>query len=169
MRALVVYESMYGNTRQIAEAIAGALGGTTVPVAEATAERVADADLVVIGGPTHMFGMSRPSSRKSAATAAAKPNSGLRLEPNATGPGVREWLAEHVRDVRAAAVFDTRIKLPMLVGGRASRRIAAVLRRNRVKLVAGPQSFLVDKTNHLLHGELDRAERWGRDLATEAR
>lgn len=165
MRALVVYESMYGNTRQIAEAIATGLGCAAVPVKDATGDRLVDAELVVIGGPTHMFGMSRPSSRRSAVTAAAKPGSGLTVEPDAAGPGVREWLAEHARELRSAAVFDTRIKLPVPLGGRASRRIAGVLRRNRVRLAAAPQSFLVDKANHLLPGELDRAAAWGRRLA----
>lgn len=165
MPALVVYESMYGNTRRIAERIADGLGCVAVPVAEAAAERLSDAELVVIGGPTHMFGMSRASSRQSAAAAAAKPNSGLTLEPGATGPGIREWLVEHAHDVRSAAVFDTRMKLPMLVGGRASRRIAATLARNHVELAAPPRSFLVDKANHLLPGEPERAAQWGEDLA----
>ena len=65
MRALVVYESMYGNTQVTAGNIADGLRGdyevTLVPLAEATAELVAGADLLVAGAPTHMHGL--PSRR----------------------------------------------------------------------------------------------------------
>ncbi|HEX3310871.1 MAG TPA: flavodoxin domain-containing protein, partial [Streptosporangiaceae bacterium] len=76
MRALVVYESMYGNTQVIAGNIADGLRGdyavTLVPVAEATWDLVADADLLVAGAPTHMHGLSTRSTRRMAAQAAAK-------------------------------------------------------------------------------------------------
>ena len=71
MRALVVYESMYGNTRAVAGDIADGLRAdyevTVVPAAEATAELVAGADLLVAGAPTHMHGLSSASSRRMAA------------------------------------------------------------------------------------------------------
>lgn len=54
MRAVVVYESMYGNTHVIADAIASGLGQTceviVAPVGEAAAAAVATADLLVVGG-----------------------------------------------------------------------------------------------------------------------
>ena len=162
MRAVVVYESMYGNTRAVAEAVAAELGAPAIPVADATKDHLAAADLVVVGGPTHAWNMSRPNTRKAAADGAAKPGSGLTVQPGATGPGVREWLAEHARDVPAAAVFDTRIAMPALVTGRASRKIA---RRLREKLVAPPESFLVTKKNQLVTGELDHARTWATKLA----
>jgi hypothetical protein len=166
MSALVVYESMYGNTRQVATAIADGVGTQAVPVSEATADRLAGVDLVVIGGPTHAWGMTRPKTRQAAAQSAAKPGSGLTLEPHATGIGVREWLAGHAREVPAAAVFDTRIAMPAALTGRASRRITQALRRAGVTVVRPPQSFLVSKQNRLLPGELDRARTWGSELAT---
>ena len=96
MRALVVYESMYGNTHVVASNIADGLRAThevtLVPVAEATEDLVAEADLLVVGGPTHMHGLSSPASRRMAAQAAAKPASGLSLDPDACGPGLRDWL-----------------------------------------------------------------------------
>src|SRR4029077_14637551 len=71
MRALVVYESMYGNTRVIAGNIADGLRAdyevTVVPVAEATAELVAGVDLLVAGAPTHMRGLPSAASRRQAA------------------------------------------------------------------------------------------------------
>jgi hypothetical protein len=167
MNGIVVYESMYGNTRQVAEAIAAGLGGVAVvPVADATAERLAGADLVVVGGPTHMLGMTGPGSRRSAAAAAAKPDSGLSLEAGATGPGVREWLVSAHGGGVAAAAFDS--KLPSRWAGRAARKIARGLRRRGFRLLDRPQSFFVDKHNQLLPGELDRARDWGVALAAKA-
>jgi hypothetical protein len=166
MNALVVYESMYGNTRKIAEAIAASLGCAAVPVKDATSARVAGADLVVVGGPTHAFGMSRESTRRAAADAAAKAGSGVTMDADATGPGLREWLPEHAAHVRSAAAFDTRTNWPSLIGGHASRRIARTLRRHGARLVDLPRSFRVSKRNELLPGELDRARTWGHELTS---
>src|SRR5512140_2757465 len=94
MRAVVVYESMYGNTHLIADAIGAGLESAfdvrIVPVSHAGPEVIADADLVVVGGPTHAHGMSRASTRKAAVQAADKPVGGLTVEPDALGPGLRE-------------------------------------------------------------------------------
>ena len=71
MRAVVAYESMFGNTRQIADAIGtGLVDGcvvSVIPVAQAGPDQIKDADLVVVGGPTHVHGMTRASTRHSAA------------------------------------------------------------------------------------------------------
>src|ERR1035438_10473531 len=95
MRALVVYESMYGNTRVVAGNIADGLRAghdvIGVPVAEATGELLAWADLVIVGGPTHMHRLSTAASRRMAAQAAASQASGLKLDPDAVGPGLRDW------------------------------------------------------------------------------
>jgi flavodoxin len=65
MRALVVYESMYGNAHVVASNVADGLRAdfevTLVPVAEASWDLVADADLLVAGAPTHMHGLSTPT------------------------------------------------------------------------------------------------------------
>ncbi len=64
MRAVIVYESMFGNTHAIADAIGEGLEPklevVVVPLAEAGRERLGDADLLVVGGPTHFHGMSHP-------------------------------------------------------------------------------------------------------------
>src|SRR5579864_6144712 len=135
MRALIVYESMFGSTRQVAEAIAEGLreGADVRVVGVADAPTTLDDfDLVVVGGPTQAWSMSRPSTRRGAPLHVNKPGSGLALEPGADiGPGVREWLASigHAQ-TKAAAAFDTRVKAPVLLTGRASKRIARELSRH---------------------------------------
>ena len=84
MRAVVAYESMYGNTRRVADAIADGLRSTcsvtVVPVSRLEREALDTVDLIVIGGPTHVRGMSRASTRKAAVEAAGKPGSTLTVE-----------------------------------------------------------------------------------------
>jgi hypothetical protein len=171
MRAVVVYESMFGNTRAIAEAIAEGIGTearvTVVRVGHADASLLNDADLVVVGGPTHVRGMSRASTRKGAPSYVAKPDSDLVLEPGAdTEPGVREWLAKLGRLQIGGAAFDTRVKAPALLTGRASKGIGRALSDHGVTMVLGPESFLVNREGHLLPGEMDRARAWGRVLGS---
>src|SRR5690348_5925620 len=111
MRAVVVYESMYGNTHQVADAIGAGLGTafdvSVVPVSQAGPQVLAGTDLVVVGGPTHAHGMSRASTRKAAIEAAGKPVSGLKVEPDALGPGLREWFGSLGSYPVKAAAFDT--------------------------------------------------------------
>jgi Flavodoxin domain len=169
MRALVVYESMYGNTHAVAEGIADGLRPKgevrLVAVGEATDELVSWADLVVVGGPTHVHGMTKPSSRKGAHDAAARPDSAVQLDDAADGPGIREWLAGlGAVSGKAGAAFDTRVSGPAFITGRASSGIANGLSGHGFSLVAKPQSFLVDRHNRLVAGEAERATRWARGL-----
>jgi hypothetical protein len=166
MRALVVYESMYGNTHTIASAIGRGLesGTEVVPVTSFSPEMLQDVDLLVAGGPTHVHGMSRPATRQSAVDSAGKPDSRLVMDPGAAGEGVREWLESLGElDVQAAA-FDTRADLPVLLSGRAATGITKALRRHGVEVIAEPESFLVTKQGELLPGEQERAEEWGAAL-----
>jgi hypothetical protein len=167
MRALVVYESMYGNTREIAEAIATGLAeAMTVEVVEvgvAPPSIGPEVDLLVVGGPTHAHGMSKPDSRRTAARNASR---GLA----SNGIGIREWL-DGLRPgtIRAAAAFDTRIKGPGLLWGSAARGAHGALHRLGARAAAGPESFLVDGPtgptyDRLLDGEVERARTWGREL-----
>ena len=88
MRALVVFESMFGNTEKLARAIGDELApryGVTVGNVDDAPELVEDFDLVVVGAPTHIHGLSRPKSRLDAST---------RTESDLVthGAGLREWL-----------------------------------------------------------------------------
>ena len=73
MKTLLVYESLWGNTKTVAETIAHALDGdvTLVEAGDAPTTVPPDIDLLVVGGPTHAFSMSRPSTRQDAETKGA--------------------------------------------------------------------------------------------------
>lgn len=169
MRAVVVYESMYGNTHLVAAAISqGLVGGgevSVVPVDEATAELLDGADLLVVGGPTHAHGMSHASTRAGAVDAAKKPDSDLSLDPDAEGPGLRDWFSSLGPLDAEAAAFDTRMHGPPALTGRASKGIARKLRHHGLALLDEPMSFLVTKDNHLEPGEEAHARAWGEQLA----
>jgi Flavodoxin domain len=165
---MVIYESEYGNTHLIANAIADGLRTdgdvVVVPVSDADAALVDGADLVVIGGPTHAHGMSRASTRKGAIDAAEKPGSALVLDANAAEPGLREWFASLDRVATNAAAFDTRFNLPATLTGRASKGIARKLRHHGATLISEPQSFFVTKDNQLEPNEEVRAREWGAQM-----
>jgi flavodoxin len=169
MRAVVVFESMYGATHVAAEAIAEGLAPLgdveVVSVADAANANVAEADLLVVGGPTHMHGMTSERSRAMAVQAAEK-KPDLHVEPSATaGPGLREWLADCEGNGRRAAAFDTRLAKPAFLTGAASHGIARRLRHHGYSLVAEPESFLVTNDGLLVDGEAARARAFGADLA----
>jgi hypothetical protein len=168
VRVLVVYESMFGNTRDIAHAIAEGLATRVVAdvleIAEAPPELPPDVSMVVVGGPTHAHGMTTPESRDDARRRAGD----RRVSP---GIGMREWLGglPSRGSPTAAAVFDTRIKGPGLVWGSAARAGAKLARDAGLRLVRPPESFLVGGPSgppfdRLVAGELERARTWGAEL-----
>jgi hypothetical protein len=169
MRAVVAYESMYGNTRQVAEAVAAGLEPLgeveVVSVNQGDAGAADSADVLVVGGPTHMHGLATSMSRRQAAQAAEEEED-VSVEPGAAdGPGLRKWLAQRSGDGRPAAAFDTRLDRSPVLTGAAARGIARRLRRRGFHVVAGPESFLVeDSEGPLADGELDRARTWGESL-----
>ena len=167
MRALVVFESMFGNTEKVAGAVAHGLqleGVDTglVEVRSAPARLASDVDLLVVGGPTHAFSMSRAGTRADAVRQGAAPE-------RAT-VGLREWLdqvelePDHLPEL---ATFDTRVTkvrwLPQAAGPSAGR----AGRHRGMRLVAKPVGFLVeDLQGPLLAHEEEHAVTWGRTLAT---
>lgn len=166
MDALVVFESMFGNTQAIANAVAEGLATrmsvVTAEVSGAPTVLAEDVELVVVGGPTHAFGMSRESTRRSAAEQSDR-------ALVSTGIGIREWLAlvgAGSAGVGAAA-FDTRVAKPR-VPGSAAKAAHRRLRRLGFRMVSGPQTFYVVGTpGPLVAGELDRARRWGEALGSD--
>ena len=174
MRAVVVYESIYGNTKGIAEGIADGLRHgdqaevEVLPVDRVGARGLEGVDLLVVGGPTHMHGMTSSMSRKLAVKAAE--DEGLEVEPGAAeGLGLRTWLRDQAGDGTRAAAFDTRADASPTLTGMAARGIAKRLRRRGFETVSEPESFLVEESEGpLAAGELDRARRWGEVLAAKA-
>jgi len=166
MKFLVVYESMFGDTRQIAEAIgAGLSAGSAINNVEVVEVGVAptsiddDVDLLVVGGPTHAFSMSRPSSRQNASSMAGG------LDVISQRSGIREWLdATVIADGLAAATFDTKVSKPHLPGS-AGRAVQKRLRRKGCRIIAPAANFFVaDTRGPLDDGEEIRARSWGADL-----
>ena len=172
MRAVVIYESIYGNTHVIADAIARGLEPgnevTVVAVAGATQELLDGADLVVAGGPTHLHGMSHANTRRAAVKQEHKEPGPVPLDPDAEGPGLRDWFGSLGRVSASAAAFDTRLSGPAAFTGRAAKGVTRLLERHGLTLIAEPESFLVTKDNQLVPGEEDRAQEWGGLLATKA-
>jgi hypothetical protein len=165
MKALVVYESMFGNSEQVARAIAeglAAYGEVVVQeVTTTTTGAVPDGvDLLVVGGPTHAMSMSRPSTREDAIRQGAGQGRVAR--------GLREWLDALPDDLQQLpfATFDTRVSRVRRLPGSAARSAARVLRRRRGRLTTVPASFFVDDVAGPLGAdELVRARTWGQRLA----
>ena len=165
MSVLVVYESMYGNTHAVAEAIAQGIGSEAdVRSVHEVGSLPADVDLLVVGGPTHMHGLSSGMSRKMSASA-AKEDGRASVEPPATeGPGLRAWLHSLETASGQAAAFDTRLDRSPHLTGSAARGIARRL-GHQGYTVAATASFVVDDgEGPPADGELDRARAWGTEL-----
>jgi hypothetical protein len=172
MKALVVYESMFGNTEAVAHAVASGLEGsgaevTLCPIGSADPTTLQDYDVVVVGAPTHALSMPRSATRADAVKQGA--------DPARDAPGVREWI-DHLEPAVGArpafAVFDTRIGVGKArhLSGSAARRASRALRRRHRTLADDPASFYVGGTSGpLLPGEDVRARAWGSRLARSAR
>jgi hypothetical protein len=165
MRALVVFESMFGNTQRIAEAIGRGLRARlpvdVVEVGSAPETLPGDVGLVVVGGPTHAFGLSTAKTRQSAAAQAAGGVVSRTM-------GVREWVDRlHAPSGVPAATFDTHIDKTWFPGA-ASKRLEKALRGLGFRTLAAPTSFYVhDSAGPLVGGEVERAELLGRRLGEE--
>lgn len=177
MNVTVVYESMFGNTRLIAEKVAQGIARPLAErpnrvvvrhVAEVTLDGVLGADLLVVGAPTHANGLSRPLTRTEASTWGADPETGLTLEPAALGTGVREWLETLPHGGALFAAFDTRADLPKRFSGFASRAVASALASSGRQAVLEPESFLVTTDSRPERSELERANVWGELIAHAA-
>ncbi len=157
MKAIVIYDSQFGNTEKIAQTIRDALTDTAetrLMRASSVAPRdLMAADLLVVGSPTQRF--------------------------HATEPVDRFLKGTSLRGMRAAA-FDTRfdmddvdsraLRLAVKVAGDsayAAPRIAAVLEKAGATMVVAPEGFIVtDTEGPLRQGELERAAEWARGLLT---
>ena len=155
MKAVVIYDSVFGNTEKIAQAIANSLGSQVaveiLQVNKVTPEQLSEFDLLVVGSPTRGF---RPTE---AVTSLLKQ--------------IRSMVLKEVK----VAAFDTRFKVDELesaglrfvvkTGGYAAKRIAAQLKKAGGKLIVPPEGFYVEDTEGPLKpGELERAADWAKSI-----
>jgi hypothetical protein len=163
----VVYESMFGNTRRIAQAITAGMGDrvdvVVSPVADAAVLPLSD--VLVIGAPTHAHSLSRPESRAEGARWAARSGSRLTLDDEQHSSGIRELLDTDIAARLGYVAFDTRVDMPKIFTGSAATAIAKRLRKKGLSELAPSQSFLVDRDSRLIADELERARLWGTELA----
>ncbi len=147
MKALIVYDSVYGNTEKIARAVAGAItpfGEVKVLRAgEVNPSEFGSIDLLIIGSPTQ----------------GGKPT-----------PAIQEFLskipANALKNINVAS-FDTRVKMFVAkLFGYAAGHIADSLKGKGGYLVAPPEGFIV-KGNEgpLKPGELERTADWAKRIA----
>jgi len=141
MKVLVIYDSTYGNTEHIAQAVARGLSEhesvTLLPVANVGDIAWDDIDLLIVGGPTHGHGMSEPLKAWLGS-----------LPPNALHGVV-------------AVTFDTRFHIPKFLSGSAAESVEHRLKKLGAEVLLPPESFYVTKSEGpLADGELERAERW---------
>lgn len=147
MKTLVIYDSLYGNTRAIAQAIGVALQGEieVLHVSQVSPGDAEAADLLVLGSPTHG---SLPSEAMQ---------------------GLLDRLGPPSHEGARAASFDTRLTWGFLErwGGFAAAKMADKLTEKGWTLIARPEGFFVRglKKGPLKKGEADRATSWARDLA----
>lgn len=139
MKSLVIYDSVYGNTKIVAAKIAEILGARVMPVKDVETSDLEGVELLVVGSPINGW----------------KPL-----------PGLVAFLDALQQDALAgvkATSFDTRIKL--FIHGDAKDKIAAGLKKAGAGIVATPEAFYVRGTEGpLLDGELDRAAAWAQAI-----
>lgn len=144
MKAVVVYDSLYGNTEKIAKAIGGAVGdeAKVVRAGDVSLSELESVDLLVVGSPTQG---GRPTT--------------------ATQELLKKVSESAVRGVNVAA-FDTRVTARWAaIFGYAAGRIAKSLKRKGGTLVVPPEGFFVEGTEGpLKDGELERAGAWGKSV-----
>lgn len=162
----IVVESMFGNSREVALAIAdgarsaGAAVALT-PVAEAGPDLDPDATLVVVGGPTHAFSMTRAATRADALREGAPYG-----DPRT---GIREWIARATpRPDLPVVTFDTRVQVKLVPGSAAKSAAASLKGHGFAHVTRGPTFFVLGKEGPLAEGEHERARAWGAELAGRA-
>lgn len=160
MKAVVVYESLWGNTATVARAIAEGISPDTpaLSTAQATPDRVADADLIVAGAPVFAFHLSSDRSRED-----IRRNPPKGPAPDLSHPAMRSWLDALPAGSGRSAAFDTQVKGPF---GKGAPAIAEALEAKGYARLAEPQGFVVKgKVGPLRDGETERARAWGAELA----
>ncbi len=161
MHAVVVYESLWGNTAEVARAIAEGLGpgARALRTDEAGAEALEAVDLIVAGAPVFGFKLSSDKMRE-----AIRANPGKApAPPDLSSPALRTWLDVLPAGHGRSAAFDTQVRGPF---GSGAPEIAKALEAAGYASLVEPAGFVVKgRYGPLRKGELDRARAWGAELA----
>jgi hypothetical protein len=161
MKAIVVYESHWGNTAAIAQAIAEGIGpdARALTTSDAVGEALAGVDLIVAGAPLLGFSLPTDSMVKGLSSETAKGGP----PPDLSHPSMRTWLEALPRGAGRAAAFDTKISWSP---GNAAKAILDKLEGLGYRPVAKAQRFVVKgRYGPLKEGELEKARAWGAELA----
>jgi flavodoxin len=145
MNVVILYDSKFGNTRHVADAIGAALRPAHTVELRTPTQGLPDPssiDLLFVGGPTHAHGASSPLKT----TLGTLPKGSL--------------------DRTRTATFDTRFDMPRLLTGSAANSATKLLERAGASIVAPPESFFVSRDDPpvLEAGELQRAADWAREV-----
>lgn len=161
MKAVVVYESLWGNTAAAARAIAEGIGpdARALSTAEAVGDAMAGVDLIVAGAPVLGFKLPTEQMRQGAR---ANPGGRPPRPADLSHPSMRSWLDGLPTGHGRSAAFDTHVRGPF---GKAAPTIAEALEKAGYSRLADPVGFTVaGKFGPLRKGELERARRWGGEL-----
>lgn len=161
MKAIVVYESLWGNTAAIARAIAECIGpgAKALSTAEADETELADVDLIVAGAPVIAFRLPSEQIRRNLGVNPGK----APAAPDLSHPSMRSWLEALPKGHGRFAVFETRL---WWSPGGSTKAIARGLERAGYREVAAAKRFIVKGGyGPLREGELERARAWGAELA----
>lgn len=161
MKAVVVYESHWGNTATVARAIAEGIGPDAIAVTTDAADpaALADADLIVVGAPVLGFSLASDGMRESLPRSEA----GAPMPPDISHPSMKSWLDSMPKGHARTAAFETRIWWsPRGATGDIERRLE---RAGHVRAARAEKFVVKDKYGPLRDGEVDRARRWGTSLA----
>lgn len=141
MKTLIIYDSSFGNTEKVAQAMAAAIGGEVRHATEVDPAALPDYDLLIIGSPTHG---GYPTEHVHKLLRVASDLNGVR-----------------------AAVFDTRAKESPF--GYAAPRMAQAVEKHGCQLLGQPAGFVVvGLDGPLVDGELERAIAWAEDVRAAA-
>lgn len=161
MKVAVVYESHWGNTAAIGRAIAEGIGtdARALLTSEATPDAVQGADLIVAGAP--LLGFSLPTDQMVEGLTTDRGNPPT--PPDVSHPTMRSWIEALPTGHGRSASFETRI---WWSPGSAAKAILSRLEGKGYRPLAKKERFIVTgRYGPLKDGELDRARRWGAELA----
>jgi len=161
VKAVVVYESLWGNTAAIARAVAEGIGEGTpaLHTDEVGASALADVDLIVAGAP--VLGFSLPTE---------KMRDGIRANPgrapsppDLSHPSMRSWLDALPKGNGRGAAFETRLRIT--AGGATSAIIERLESAGYGRLGEERRFVVKGRYGPLRDGELEKAREWGAELA----